>query len=179
MSLVPDLVTSVIADGAGHALLGVRGAGGDVHGLNVFFRCHVAHVVRQPHVHAGGAVNAGDVGLGISPVDVGGQRASRRIGDRVLELRRHCARHQIDHALVITIAADRKAGDIFGIDFRVRVRLIGLQRDSFSLHRHLIGNLPHFHLGVDARDGVRADVKIRLRECPETGSDHIDGVLTG
>ena len=89
---MPDLVTSGDRRGACHALLGIGGAGGDVDDVDVFFRRHVADVVRQPHIDAGGAVNARDVGLRIAAVDVGVERAAGSIGDRVLKRGRQSRR---------------------------------------------------------------------------------------
>ena len=102
---MPDLVITVISRSAGHSLLGVRRAGGDVHRVDGFFGSDIAHMVRQPHVDAGGAVDAGDVGLRVAAVDVGLERAARRVGDRVLEGGRSGARHQVDQHLVVPVAA--------------------------------------------------------------------------
>ena len=47
---------TLIADSAGHALLGVEGIGDDVDGLHRIGRGHVRHDVRQPRIGYGRAV---------------------------------------------------------------------------------------------------------------------------
>ena len=69
-----------------------------------------------PHVHAGGAVNSGNVGLGVASVDVRGEGAARSIGDRVLQRRRQCAVHQVRSTIDSCDTSDRRAGDGSAVD---------------------------------------------------------------
>ena len=61
----------------GHALRRVEAVGRDVDVLDRLDRGDVADVMRQPHVDAGGAVDARDVVVAVGAVDVGRQRAAR------------------------------------------------------------------------------------------------------
>ncbi len=164
---------------ARHPLFGVRRTGGDVDHLDVLFRRHVSHVVRQPHVHAGGAVNAGNVGLGVATVDVRGEGAARCIRDRVLQRRRQCAGHQVDQRLIIAIPADGHVGDGRAGDLRVGIGLVGLQCDRAGLNRHLVGDLADFELGIDTLNGIRRDIDALCEERPEAGGGHRYVVVAG
>ena len=88
-------------------LLGVEAAGRHVDGVDGLGRRDVHVVVRQPDVHVRGAVGAGRVdGVGLA-VDVGRQRARRRVGLGVAERHRRRAGHQVEQRLIVAEAVER------------------------------------------------------------------------
>ena len=112
---------------AGHALLGVEVVGGDVHFLDALDRRDVDGVMRHRHQDVGRAVDAGVVGAALLAVDVGRQRASRRVGHGVLEPRGCGARHEVDRATGSS-GSWRAAGSArSGFQVRADVRLRGLE----------------------------------------------------
>ena len=58
---------------ARHPLLGVRGRGGDVHGVDHLFRNDIAGMVRQPKIDAGSTIDACGVIVPVCSVDIGGE----------------------------------------------------------------------------------------------------------
>jgi hypothetical protein len=164
---------------AGHPLLGVRGAGRDIYGLDRLFRGNVPNVVRQPDIHAGGAVNAGYIRLRIPAVDMSLERAARGICNRVLERRWGRAWHQVDQTLVVAVIAQRKIFDLLGKDFRMGIRLIRLKYRGRGFDRDLFVNLSDLQFDVRPRNRVRADVQIGLSHGPEARRGHLDVVYPG
>src|SRR5262249_18052191 len=144
---------------------------GDVHRFDRLFRGNIPDMVRQPDVDAGGAIDAGDVGVPVATVDVGGQRAAWRVRDRVLECRGRCTGQELDQRVIVAVAGQRQVGNLFTYDVRVRVRLLGLQGRLRGFHRDGLGQLTDFHFEIGASDGVRADLEIVHRGRAEAPRD--------
>ena len=148
-----DLIGAALGDqsnrrGARHTLLGIRRARGDIDGLDGLFRFHVAHMMREPDVDAGRAIDARDVGLRVAAVNVRLQRAARRIGNRILKRGWRGSGHQVDQGLVVAIAAERHIRDLLRHDLGVRVALVGLQHSLCRFHGNRLGELADLHLHV-------------------------------
>ncbi len=84
-----------------HALLGIEAVGRDVDRVHRLRRRDVLRVVREEDVDVGRAVELGVVHVSGSAVDVGGQRAARRVGDGVLGPGGCRAGYEVQEALVV------------------------------------------------------------------------------
>src|SRR5207245_6656161 len=158
---------------AGQPLLSVEGGRGDVHGLDGFHRGHIKRVVRQPEIDVDRAIYARIVVIAVRAVDVKRKRARRRIVDGVLELRGGRPRHEIDEALVVAIAGQRKVGHGGGRQFGTDVGLVRLQNGRRGRDRHLLGKRADFQLEVNARDGVDGDVDAFPDYGPKTAGSNL------
>ena len=85
--------------------------------------------MRQPHVDAGRAVDAGHVVVAVRPVDVGGERAARRVGLRVLEQRRRGARPRFS-STDSCVLIQRQVGDVLRLRSTLTSALSVLSRTA-------------------------------------------------
>ena len=123
--------------------------------------------MRQPHVDAGRAVDAGDIVVAVGAVDVGGQRAAGGVGLRVLEQRRSGAGHQVHQVLIVPVLIQRQVRDVLRPEVDADVSLVGLEQDGFGRDRDRLGQRADFELAVDAHDAASSDRDARLHELLE------------
>ena len=90
----------------------------------------------QPHVDAGGAVDARHVVVAVCAVDVHRQRAPRRIGLRVLKLGRRRAGHEIHQVLIISVLIEREVDDVGRLELGADVSFVGLEEGRFGRDGH-------------------------------------------
>ena len=126
-------------------------------------RRDVHRVVRHRHQDVGRTIHAGVVGAALLAVDVRRQRASRRVGDGVLESRRRRAGNQIDQALEVAVAGERQVLDRPRIEVDADVGPGGLQRRRRGFDGDLFVEGADLDGGVDARHGIDRDVDTFLR----------------
>jgi hypothetical protein len=164
---------------AGHALRRVEAVGRDVDVLDRLGRRDVAGVVGQPDVDGRRAVDAGGVGVARRAVDVGRERAPRRVGLRVLELRRRRARHQVHEGLVVPVLVERHVDDVLGPQVDADVGLVGLEERRLGGHRHRLGEGAHLEPPVDAHDAARRHRDARLHVLLEALQGRAERVRAG
>ena len=162
-SFVPDFVITVIAGAARHALLGVEVVRRDVHFLDALHRRDVHGVMRHRDEDVGRSVHARIVRAALLAVDVGRQRAPRRIRHGVLKARGRGAGHEIDQRLIVPVVGQRHVlhGPRVQVDADIRLRR--LEDRARRIHGDALRERAHLDRGVDARDGIDGDADAALR----------------
>ena len=122
----------------------------------------------QPQEHAQRAIDAGRVVVAVDAVYIGGQRARRRGLRGVLILSGRCAGNQIDQTLVIPVMWQGHVQDVARAQFRIHVRLVGLQHGGACFYCDGLIELPDLQGHVFTTYNVDGDRDVPPRETAET-----------
>jgi hypothetical protein len=133
-------------------------------------------MMRQPHVDARRAVDAGDVIIAVRAVDVDGKGTARRVGLRILELGRRCARNQIHQVLIVAVLIQRQIDDVCRLEIDADVGFVGLEHCRVSRYGDRFAQRSNFQLAVNSDDAARCDRDARLDEFFEALQRHVHRV---
>ena len=110
--------------------------------------------MRKPHEDVRRAIDARIVVISVGAVHVCAERALRRVGNGVRKYRGRRARNQVEQTLKVPIVRQRQICHLARTEFRMSIRLIGLQCRSGSGYGDFLSLRAELHLNVDAGDGV-------------------------